>query len=430
MKTYDNPDKVLWNEISMRPQLELGFLESTVRNILKRVKDSGDIAIRDLTHQFDKVNLQAIEVTPEEIEEANRTVDERLKHSIEKAAENIRKFHAAQTTKSAVIETMPGVKCWRRSAPIEKVGIYIPGGSAPLLSTVLMLGVPATLAGCKEIILCTPTNSAGKIDSGILFAAKLVGVTRIFKVGGAQAIAALAYGTETIPKVYKIFGPGNQYVTKAKQLVAEESVAIDIPAGPSEVLVLADESADPGFVASDLLSQAEHGEDSQVVLVLLNKSLVPEIQAELARQLETLPRKSIAQKSIANSRIIFFSTVASAMEFVNDYAPEHLIINTANAFEIAHRVNNAGSVFIGNYTPEAAGDYASGTNHTLPTNGYAKSYSGVSLESFTKQITFQQITESGLKNLGPVVQIMAEAENLIGHKRAIDLRLEKLENKS
>ena len=426
MKIYNNPDKNTWTEITARPQLELSYLESAVRNILKRVRDSGDVALRDLTHQFDKVQLKALEVQPNEFATAESRLNENLKSAIRLAADNIRKFHATQVVPSAPIETMPGVKCWRKAVPVERVGIYIPGGSAPLFSTVLMLGVPASLAGCKEVVLCTPPDAEGNIHPGILYAAKIVGITKIFKVGGAQAIAALAYGTETIPKVFKIFGPGNQYVTKAKQMVMEEGIAIDIPAGPSEVLVLADDTADPAFVAADLLSQAEHGADSQVVLVSIGNNIVAAVQREVEIQLAALPRKSIAEKSIAHSLIVSFDDFETAIQFINQYAPEHLIINTRNASEIGEQIQNAGSVFLGGFSPEAIGDYASGTNHTLPTNGYARAFSGVSLESFIKQITFQEISELGLKNIGPAVQAMAEAENLVGHKRAVELRLNKL----
>jgi histidinol dehydrogenase len=426
MKIYNNPDQNRWNEIVARPQLELGFLESTVKNILKRVKTSGDTAVRDLTLQLDRVQLDRIQVSKNELDASEDLLGTTLKSAIELAANNIRKFHESQQSKSVIVETMPGVKCWRKSVSIERVGIYIPGGSAPLFSTVLMLGIPAALAGCKQVILCTPPDVNGKVHPGILFAAKLVGVSAIFKVGGAQAIAALAYGTETIPKVSKIFGPGNQYVTKAKQLVSEDGVAIDIPAGPSEVLVLADETANPAFVAADLLSQAEHGEDSQVVLVLLAQATLISIQDEIEKQLELLPRKIIAQKAMVNSRIVTFNDLTTAMRFVNEYAPEHLIVNTKNFREITDQIINAGSVFLGNYSPEAAGDYASGTNHTLPTNGYARSFGGVALESFMKQITFQEIDKRGLQNIGPAVMIMAEAENLIGHQRAIDIRLTEL----
>jgi histidinol dehydrogenase len=426
MKIYSNPSQETWAELSKRPQLELEFLDSSVRNVLNRVKKSGDDALRELTLQYDKVSIQELRVTEAELAEAEKSLPASLKQAITTAAANIEKFHAAQKRDVMTVETLPGVTCWRKGVAIDKVGIYIPGGSAPLFSTVLMLGVPAKLAGCKEVVLCSPPDKSGKINAAILFAAKLVGVTRIFKAGGAQAIAAMAFGTQSIPKVHKIFGPGNQYVTKAKQLVMEEGLAIDMPAGPSEVLVMADETADASFIAADLLSQAEHGEDSQVMLVLNNDSMVAAIQNEISKQLEQLPRKAIAEKSLANSRVIIINDQATALDFINEYAPEHLIINTKNADAVAASVSNAGSVFIGNYSPEAIGDYASGTNHTLPTNGFAKAFAGVSLESFMKYITFQKLTEEGIKKLGPVVEEMAEAEQLAGHKRAVTIRLEKL----
>lgn len=426
MNVYKNPAKETWKELVQRPQLELGFLESSVRNILNRVRKSGDQAIRDLTLQFDKVEVSDLQVTKEELNEARQNISEKLKKAITTAADNITKFHSAQKREPLVVETMPGVKCWRKAVPITRVGIYIPGGTAPLFSTVLMLGIPATLAGCSEVILCTPPGKDGKIHPAILFAAETVGMTKIFKAGGAQAIAAMAYGTETIPNVYKIFGPGNQYVTKAKQLITEEGVAIDMPAGPSEVLVMADETCNPAFVAADLLSQAEHGEDSQVMLVLLDGSKLEAIQKEIDHQIAQLPRKNIAEKSLANSRTVIFDDEALAIDFINEYAPEHLIINTSNAEAIAEQIVNAGSVFIGNFSPEAIGDYASGTNHTLPTNGYAKAYAGVSLESFLKFITYQQLTETGLKNVGPFVEQLAEAEALAAHQRAVSIRLQSL----
>jgi histidinol dehydrogenase len=426
MKIYSNPSQETWTELSKRPQLELEFLDSSVRNVLNRVKKSGDDALRELTLQYDKVSIQELRVSEAELAEAEKSLPASLKQAITTAAANIEKFHAAQKHDVMTVETLPGVTCWRKGVAIDKVGIYIPGGSAPLFSTVLMLGVPAKLAGCKEIVLCSPPDKSGKINAAILFAAKLVGVTRIFKAGGAQAIAAMAFGTQSIPKVHKIFGPGNQYVTKAKQLVMEEGLAIDMPAGPSEVLVMADETADASFIAADLLSQAEHGEDSQVMLVLNNDSMVSAIQNEISKQLDQLPRKAIAEKSLANSRVIIINDQATALDFINEYAPEHLIINTKNADAVAAAVSNAGSVFIGNYSPEAIGDYASGTNHTLPTNGFAKAFAGVSLESFMKYITFQKLTEAGIKTLGPVVEEMAEAEQLAGHKRAVTIRLEKL----
>lgn len=426
MQVFDNPARSQWREIQQRPQIELSFLDSAVRNILTRVKKSGDSALREFTFQFDKIKIDDLQVSASEITEASLTLKPELKKAIEVAALNIEKFHASQKRDVTEIETSPGVKCWRKAVAIDKVGIYIPGGSAPLFSTVLMLGTPAKLAGCSEVVLCTPPDKIGKVNPAILFAAQLVGVKKIFKVGGAQAIAALAYGTETIPSVYKIFGPGNQYVTKAKQLVTEDGLAIDMPAGPSEVLVLADESSNAKYIASDLLSQAEHGEDSQVMLVLNNKNLLANIEKEIKSQLEKLPRKNIAEKSLANSRVIILSAEKDAIDFVNEYAPEHLIINTKNTDEVASKIINAGSVFLGNFSPEAVGDYASGTNHTLPTNGYAKAYAGVSLESFLKYITFQKVSETGIRNLGPVVELMAEAEELIGHKMAVRARLEDL----
>jgi histidinol dehydrogenase len=426
MNVYNNPEKKSWKVLTQRPQFELGFLESSVRNILKRVRVSGDQALRELTLQLDKVSIDDLEVTKEEVHQARERVSPGLKAAIQTAADNITKFHDAQKREPMIVETMPGVKCWRKPVPITKVGFYIPGGTAPLFSTVLMLGIPAHLAGCREIILCTPPSRDGRINDAILFAASLVGVTKIFKVGGAQAIAAMAYGTESIPSVYKIFGPGNQYVTKAKQVVTEEGVAIDMPAGPSEVLVLADETCNPEFVAADLLSQAEHGEDSQVMLVLLDESKLDAIRNQVNQQLTELPRRAIAEKCLANSRAVIFQDEALAIDFTNEYAPEHLIINTSNAEAIAEQIINAGSVFIGNLSPEAVGDYASGTNHTLPTNGYARAYAGVSLESFLKYITYQQLSETGIKNVGPFVEQMAEAEALTAHQRAVSIRLKSL----
>lgn len=426
MKIFNNPSKETWPQLTLRPQLELEFLESTVRNVLNRVRKSRDSALRELTLQFDKVLVQNLQVSKAEFDSADGSLSSSLKESIRTAAHNIDKFHAAQKTESVKVETTPGVLCWRKSVPIEKVGIYIPGGSAPLFSTVLMLGIPARLAGCKEVVLCTPPDQSGEVNAAILFAARLVGVTKVFKVGGAQAIAAMAFGTESIDKVYKIFGPGNQYVTKAKQLIMEEGVAIDMPAGPSEVLVIADESANPSFVAADLLSQAEHGEDSQVILVVNNEELISPIQKEIEKQLIDLPRKAIAEKALVTSRIIVIEDQKQAIDFVNEYAPEHLIINTKNTERIAAEIINAGSVFLGNYSPEAIGDYASGTNHTLPTNGHAKAFAGVSLESFMKYITYQQLSEEGILRLGPIVEQMAEAEQLVGHKMAVRVRLRSL----
>jgi histidinol dehydrogenase len=426
MKIVNNPSRDTWPQLTTRPQLELEFLESSVRNVLHRVKLSGDSALRELTLQFDKATIRDFRVSEQEVAAASVSIPDSLKQALQRAAENIEKFHAAQIKDSPKIETSTGVFCWRKAVPITKVGIYIPGGSAPLFSTVLMLGIPARLAGCQEIILCSPPNSEGQIDPTILFAARLVGISSIYKVGGAQAIAAMAYGTESISKVYKIFGPGNQYVTKAKQLVLEEGIAIDMPAGPSEVLVMADETSTPSFVAADLLSQAEHGEDSQVVLVVNDEKLLAPIQSEIDRQLSALPRKAIAEKALLHSRLIVISDQPTAIDFVNEYAPEHLIINMENPDRVATHIVNAGSVFLGNYSPEAIGDYASGTNHTLPTNGYAKAYAGVALESFMKYITYQQLTEEGIRLLGPVVERMAEAEQLDGHKMAVRVRLDTL----
>lgn len=426
MNVFKNPLKETWSELIKRPEIELEFLDGAVRNILTRVKKSGDSALFELTRQFDKVEVNELQVSVQEINESEAKLTEELKLAIQTAALNIEKFHAAQKLESVKIETTPGITCWRKGVPISKVGIYIPGGTAPLFSTVLMLGIPAKLAGCLEIILCTPPDPAGKISPAILYTANLIGIKKVFKVGGAQAIAAMAYGTESIPKVNKVFGPGNQFVTKAKQMVNNEGTAIDMPAGPSEVLVMADETAYASFVAADLLSQAEHGEDSQVMLVVTEESILSQVKNELEKQLPSLPRKAIAEKALANSRAVYFDSTQRAIDFINTYAPEHLIINTKNADLVAESTVNAGSVFIGNYSPEAMGDYASGTNHTLPTNGFSKAYSGVSLESFMKYITFQKATEDGIRNLGPTLEYMSEAENLEAHKRAVSIRLAQL----
>lgn len=426
MDTFINPLPETWVALCQRPQADSESLESSVNDILNRVKLSGDEALRELTKQFDQAALRSFEVSAEEIRSATSLLASDLKEAIQIAANNIEKFHAAQKQTLTPVETVPGVTCWRKAVAIEKVGIYIPGGTAPLFSTVLMLAIPAKLAGCKEVILCTPPDKNGNINAAILYAASITGVTKIFKVGGAQAIAAMAYGTETIPGVYKIVGPGNQYVTKAKQLVSQQGVAIDMPAGPSEVLVLADESANAGFVAADLLSQAEHGEDSQVMLVVDDEKILSEIQSEVERQLNALPRKNIAEKSLRHSKAVCLSNAQQAIEFINEYAPEHLILAVKDVDAVAEKIVNAGSVFIGNYSPEAIGDYASGTNHTLPTNGYAKASAGVSLESFIRYITFQKLSEEGLRTLGPVVEKMAEAEGLTGHKNAVTIRLEAL----
>lgn len=423
MKILIEPDRAQWPALCQRPQLETDFLDGTVRNILTRVKQSGDAALHEFNLQFDKVNLTSLLVPQAEITEATESITDELKAAIKQAAQNIQKFHAAQKREVSKIETMPGVVCWRKAVPIQKVGIYVPGGSAPLFSTMLMLAIPAALAGCEEVVLCTPPDKQGKINPAILFAAQITGVKKIFKVGGAQAIAAMAYGTESIPQVSKIFGPGNQYVTKAKQLVNTEGLAIDMPAGPSEVLVLADNSANPVHVAADLLSQAEHGGDSQVVLVASEKKLVDEVINHIQQQLERLPRKSIAQEALRNSLGIVLESTQSQIDFINQYAPEHLILNTSGCDVIADQIMNAGSIFLGPYSPESVGDYASGTNHTLPTAGYAKAYGGVSLESFTKYITIQKLSPNGLANIANTVIAMAEAEQLQGHANAVKVRL-------
>jgi len=422
MKTINNPPKSQWPALCERPQIELDFLEGSIKNILNRVRKSGDEALRELTLQLDKVQIDVLQVSDQEVSEALTSIPSALKTSILAAAKNIEVFHAAQRHASEKIETMPGVTCWRKATAIQKVGIYIPGGTAPLFSTVLMLGVPARLAGCEEVILCSPPDRNGKINPAILFAAQLTGVKKIYKVGGAQAIAAMAFGTETIPSVSKIFGPGNQYVTKAKQLISQEGIAIDMPAGPSEVLVIADENAEPAFVAADLLSQAEHGADSQVVLATTHAEIVARISKEIEKQLEALPRKELAKEALSNSLSLVFGNNKELIDFVNEFAPEHLIINTKDCDQLVDQIVNAGSIFLGPYTPEAAGDYASGTNHTLPTNGFAKAFGGVSLESFMKYITIQKISKSGLDLLGPIVEEMAEAEQLKGHAEAVRVR--------
>jgi len=425
LQLYRNPDINEWGTLLERPVMDIGSLENTVVSILKEVKENGDTALKKYALLFDKANLNSLVVTKQEITEAEKSISKDLKIAIGIAKKNIEKFHASQKEKIKIIETSKGVKCWRKSVPIEKIGLYIPGGSAPLFSTILMLGVPAKLAGCKEIILCTPPQSNEKINAAILYTAKLVGINKIFKVGGAQAIAAMAFGTESIPKVYKIFGPGNQYVTCAKQLVQKNGVCIDMPAGPSEVALLADSSCVPSFVAADLLSQAEHGIDSQVILVSDSEKTITQVLEELLIQLEQLPRKEIAIKSLKKSKAILVKNKQEAIKLLNEYAPEHLILSCKNANAISKQITNAGSVFIGNYSPESAGDYASGTNHTLPTNGYAKAYSGVSLDGFVKKITFQELSKEGLQKLGKAVEIMAEAEGLFAHKNAIAIRIKK-----
>ena len=429
MKVFNEPKINEWTSIIERPSIDAAQLNDNVRNIIDDVIAGGDAAIKKITLQFDRVSINELKVTAEKIAAAENLLTPGLKTAIQLAKVNIEIFHNSQIQKVERIETMPGVWCWRKSVGIEKVGIYIPGGSAPLFSTVLMLGIPAKIAGCKEVILCTPPNEQGEINPAILYAASLVGVTAIYSVGGAQAIAAMAYGTATIPKVHKIFGPGNQYVTAAKQLVQQNGIAIDMPAGPSEVCVWADENAIPSFVAADLLSQAEHGPDSQVILVANNKAIVSAIQLEIDLQLSALPRKDFATKALANSKAIILSNQDQAIDLINAYAPEHLILSVDNALQIADKIINAGSVFIGNYSPESVGDYASGTNHTLPTNGYAKAYSGVSLDSFVKKITFQQLTERGLMNIAPTVIEMAEAEGLQAHSNAVSVRLNLIKSK-
>ncbi|WP_428658253.1 histidinol dehydrogenase [Runella sp.] len=421
MQIIPYPSRSEWPKLLARPTQSMAAIEKAVAPILEKVEKEGDTALRAFALKFDKIELVEIAMPQEVIAAAESNLTDELKTAIRQAYANIRTFHEAQYQPVVKIETMSGVTCWRKSVGIEKVGLYIPGGSAPLFSTVLMLGVPAQLAGCKEIILCTPSD-----HPAILYAAQLVGVTKIFRIGGAQAIAAMAYGTESVPKVYKIFGPGNQYVTAAKMLLAKEGIAIDMPAGPSEVAVYADSSAIPAFVAADLLSQAEHGADSQVLLVSTDKKFLASVNITLTTQLEGLPRKELARKAIENSKAILVEDEAEAIDLLNEYAAEHLILSVENAEEVSEKITNAGSIFLGNYTPESCGDYASGTNHTLPTNGHARAYSGVSLDSFVKKITLQHITPEGLKALGPTVEAMAEAESLYAHKRAVSLRLSSL----
>ena len=430
MILISNPDKSQWQEILKRPVMNTENLFDTVRSVIDRVKEEGDRAVLDYEEKFDKVVLSSLAVSEEEQQEAENLVSEDLKAAIRLAKQNIETFHAAQRFEGKKVQTQPGVTCWQKAVAIEKVGLYIPGGTAPLFSTVLMLAVPARIAGCKEIVLCTPPGRDGKVHPAVLFAAKVAGVNRIFKAGGIQAIAAMAYGTESVPKVYKIFGPGNQYVTAAKQLVSLRDVAIDMPAGPSEVEVLADETANPIFVAADLLSQAEHGVDSQVILITTSVELQQAVKVEVERQLALLPRKEIAEKSLANSKLIVVDSMTEAIELTNAYAPEHLIIETEDYLSVAERIVNAGSVFLGSLTPESAGDYASGTNHTLPTNGYAKAYSGVSLDSFIRKITFQEIKPEGLNIIGPAIELMAANEQLDAHKNAVSVRLGQLENEN
>ncbi len=428
MKTYNNPTKSLWPELIQRPAINKEQLTQGVNTILNDVKQNGDKALIKYASLFDGVELSNIRVTESEIEKAKNKVTPELKSAIALAYKNIATFHQAQEIKEEVIETSAGVKCWRKSVAIEKIGLYIPGGSAPLFSTILMLGIPAKIAGCNELVLCTPSNSSEEINPAILYTANLVGIKKIYKIGGAQAIAAMAYGTETIPQVYKIFGPGNQYVTRAKELIQQSGIAIDLPAGPSEVLIIADQTCNPTFVAADLLSQAEHGADSQVILLSDNEQIVNECLAQVEIQIKQLPKQEIALKALGNSKAIVLKSIAECVEFSNNYAPEHLIFASENANQYGNNIRNAGSVFLGNYSCESAGDYASGTNHTLPTNGFAKNYSGVSLDSFVKKITYQELNKEGLIGIGKAIEIMAEAEQLIAHKNAVTLRLKEINN--
>jgi len=426
MQVIKYPARKNWDDLVRRPTISTAVLEQSVRAILEDVRANGDEALRSYTRKLDGVELDSLAVTQSEIEQTVAGIKAELKQAISTAKANISHFHRSQLEKVKLIETTPGVLCWRKSVPIERVGFYIPGGTAPLFSTVLMLGIPARLAGCQEIVLCTPPDKFGQINPVILYTAYILGIDTIFKLGGAQAIAAMAYGTETIPKVYKIFGPGNQYVTIAKQLVSTEGVAIDLPAGPSEILVIADNKADPESIASDLLSQAEHGADSQVILITNSEPQIENVLQAITQQIEDLPRKSIAHQALTHSKAILVKSLKTAVQLSNYYAPEHLIIQTENAAVLAEEVTNAGSVFIGSWTPESAGDYASGTNHTLPTNAYARSYSGVSLDSFLKKITFQQISPQGLQKLGPAIECLAEEESLRAHRNAVTIRLEKI----
>ncbi|PUZ25084.1 histidinol dehydrogenase [Chitinophaga parva] len=423
MQTVQYPDRKDWDVLLQRPVMDTAALESKVAAILQAVQQEGDAAVKRYAKQFDNVELENVQVSTAEFAEANANLDPALKQAILQAKQNIERFHKAQQEQSQVIETMPGVQCWRRSVAIDKVGLYIPGGSAPLFSTILMLGIPAAIAGCREVVLCTPSNAAGKVNDAILFTAQAVGIEKVFKIGGVQAIGAMAYGTETVPSVYKIFGPGNQYVTAAKQLVNKAGTAIDMPAGPSEVAVLADETCIPGFVAADLLSQAEHGPDSQVLLVTTSLQVIKDVEAAVVKQLQELPRHQTASKALDNSRMILVKDMEEAMDLLNAYAPEHLIIACQDDVMLADKVINAGSVFLGNYSPESAGDYASGTNHTLPTNGHARAYSGVSLDSFLKKITYQRLSREGLQQIGQTIELMAAAEGLDAHKQAVTIRL-------
>jgi len=428
MKTIIFPGKNSWDKLCRRLLIDKIDLEDTVRGIIDRVRSEGDKAINYFSEQFEGIRPVNLKVSSDEIRESKAQVKDELKSAIDIARNNIENFHSVQLQTEKVIETFKGVSCWRKSVGIERVGLYIPGGSAPLFSTVLMLGIPAKLAGCKKIIICTPPGKDGTINPLILYTANLVGITDIYKIGGAQAIAAMAYGTESVPKVFKIFGPGNQYVTKAKELVQQDGIAIDMPAGPSEVLIIADGNANPAFIAADLLSQAEHGTDSQVVMLTNNKEMIERVKNEIEKQVQSLPRKDTALRALENSKLIFFPSLDKCIDFSNLYAPEHLIINTYDPKALADRVINAGSVFLGSYSCESAGDYATGTNHTLPTNRFARNYSGVSTESFLKKISFQELTREGICNLGPTIELMAEAESLNGHKNAVSIRLKSLKD--
>ena len=428
MIVVERPNKKEWMKYTSRPGIEKHELDELVSKVIEDVQQNGDKAVQRYTEKFDGVQLSQFKVAGEEFYKAVGLVSEDLKNAIALAKDNIEKFHKSQILKEPKVETIEGVECWRKSVAIEKVGLYIPGGSAPLFSTILMLTIPAKLAGCKEIVICTPANSSGEVNPAILYTCQLLGVTNVFKVGGAQAIAAMACGTESIPSVYKIFGPGNQFVTKAKELIQQKGVAIDMPAGPSEVLVMADRSCKPSFVAADLLSQAEHGADSQVILLSDDIEVINDVSLELSKQLKNLPRKDLAEQALQNSRAISLNNFEECIDFSNEYAPEHLIIASESALECVDSIVNAGSVFLGNYSCESAGDYANGTNHTLPTNSFARNYSGVSIDSFVKKITFQNLNKKGIENIGPAIEIMAEAEELYAHKNAVTLRLNEIRN--
>jgi histidinol dehydrogenase len=427
MEVIRYPDPRTWTDILKRPDYDNRQVTDTVKDILADIRENGDRALKKYSLKYDGVKLGSFIVTNEEIHRSEGAVSSELKEAILRAKANIEKFHSSQKQKTRIVNVSRGVKCWQKSVAVEKIGIYIPGGSAPLFSTVLMLGIPAQIAGCKDIIMCTPPDKKGAVNPVILYCAGLVGVTAVFKVGGAQAIGAMAYGTETVPAVYKIFGPGNQYVTAAKQLVTMDGLAIDIPAGPSEVAVIADDTACPEFVASDLLSQAEHNPDSQVILATTEEEIIAKVSKEILKQIDELPKKDFARQSLENSRMLLMRDMAEIIGIINSYAPEHLIISARDAVRLAGQITNAGSVFIGNYTPESAGDYISGTNHTLPTNGCAKAYNGVNLDTYVRKITFQQVSKKGLKSIGPAIKIMAEAEELVGHKNAVDIRLRKID---